>query len=237
MLFIQWKKQKDVPIAFPGNEIPDPIPESKQIAAGYPITLTFPITAKIKNASGTLKLDGKSLPIWFSSPEKPANPQYPYYQGSTINIIAHDVLKPKSTYEVEVSATVNGKAWSKRWTFTTISREKLVEDQVKTVFEKINYYRKKAGAVPLTLNPDLTKAAQAHADYLSINDLKDLQRTIRYSQRRSELTGVHKRRGKGGGLLTRGSSPHLMRLPCWIVGWHRFTIVLLFWNLLFGTVV
>src|ERR1700722_16890765 len=34
--------QKGVPVAFPGHELPDPIPDAHGAIAGYPVTASFP---------------------------------------------------------------------------------------------------------------------------------------------------------------------------------------------------
>ena len=46
--------QKGVPVAFPGHEVPDPIPEAHGGVAGFPITATFPRSVAVRKARATL---------------------------------------------------------------------------------------------------------------------------------------------------------------------------------------
>jgi uncharacterized protein YkwD len=111
--------QKDVPLAFV-EEIPDPIPESVDKKAGYPVTVIFAEGALVKDVKASLKDgDGKELAVWLSTPEKPAAADY---QANTVGLIAQEPLKPSMTYTVSVAARVTGKAWLKTWTFTTAGR-------------------------------------------------------------------------------------------------------------------
>jgi hypothetical protein len=111
--------QKDVPRAFV-EEIPDPIPGSVDKKAGYPVTVIFSEGALVKDVKASLKdADGKEVPFWLSSPEKPAAADY---QRNTVGLIAEDPLKPETTYTVAVSARVTGKPWLKTWSFTTAGK-------------------------------------------------------------------------------------------------------------------
>jgi hypothetical protein len=108
--------QKDVPPAFV-PEIPDPIPDSISNKAGYPVTAIFAEGALIKDVKASLKDgDGNEVPVWLSSPEKPAAADY---QRNTVGMIPKKPLKPGTTYTATVSALVRGKAWAKSWSFTT----------------------------------------------------------------------------------------------------------------------
>ncbi len=162
--------QKDVPPGFPGNEVPDPVPLAKDKVAGYPLTVTFPAGTRLRQATGRLlDADGQEVPAWFSSPETPANPQFKNYQGTTLCIIAKDLLQYGATYKVEMSANSNGQAWSRRWTFSTLSREKESEGLVPRVLAEVNVARRAAGLESLALDEELTKACHAHARYIARN--------------------------------------------------------------------
>jgi uncharacterized protein YkwD len=116
-------RQTEVPLAFPGNEFPDPIPQSRTQKVGYPITVTFPPGAPVKDVTATLKDDsGREVEVWLSSPERPANPNYPAHQRNTVCLIAKDLLRPNTTYTVAVSAEVGGQPWKQTWEFTTVKR-------------------------------------------------------------------------------------------------------------------
>jgi hypothetical protein len=110
--------QKDVPLAY-APEVPDPIPEHKDKPAGYPITVTFPDDKVVKDVTGTL-VDGanKDVPIYLSSPEKPAGGQG-QFQRNTICLFAQAPFKPNTTYTVSLKAKVDKQEWTKTWSFTT----------------------------------------------------------------------------------------------------------------------
>ncbi len=46
--------QTSVPLWFPGNEIPDPLPEAKNKLAGFPITLQFPLRTRVQSVRASL---------------------------------------------------------------------------------------------------------------------------------------------------------------------------------------
>lgn len=111
--------QKDVPLAFV-PEIPDPIPDSLNNKAGYPVTAIFAEGALVKDVKASLKdAEGNEIPVWLSSPEKPAAADY---QRNTVGLIARQPLRPRTAYTATVSALVRGKPWVKAWTFTTAEK-------------------------------------------------------------------------------------------------------------------
>src|SRR5260370_834010 len=94
--------QQEVPLVFAGHELPDPIPQSKGERAGYPITVTFPERARVKNVKATLRDDAsQEVAVWFSSPDRPVLPEH---QGTTVCLIAKRPLRPKTTYTVRMAA-------------------------------------------------------------------------------------------------------------------------------------
>lgn len=111
--------QKDVPRRFEA-EIPDPIPESPDKKAGFPVTAMFSEGALVKDVKASLKDgEGKEVAIWLSSPEKPAAADY---QRNTVGLIAQEPLKPSTTYAVTIAARVTGKPWLRTWSFTTAEK-------------------------------------------------------------------------------------------------------------------
>ncbi len=111
--------QKDVPLAF-SPEIPDPLPESADKKAGYPITAIFAEGALVKDVKAVLKdASGQEVAVWLSTPEKPAAADY---QRNTVGLIPKGPLKPATTYTATLSARVTGKAWTRTWTFTTVEK-------------------------------------------------------------------------------------------------------------------
>ena len=110
------ENQKDVPLEF-GGERPTPIPDDKDGKAGFPVTATFREDNTVADVTATLKDGaGKEVPVWLSTPEKPANPDG---QRNSVALIPQDPLQPGATYTVTIAAKANGKAWTKSWKFTT----------------------------------------------------------------------------------------------------------------------
>jgi uncharacterized protein YkwD len=162
--------QTRVSLWFPGNETPDPLPQTKDKLAGYPITLIFPQQTRVEDVVAHLSdKEERDIPIWLSSPENPANPQVPGSQHSTICLIAKKPLRPNTRYHVVVSATVNGAAWSAKWSFTTISEGEIHHEMAGTFLRTLNRLRRSAGLPPVPLVAERSKACAAHVRYLSQN--------------------------------------------------------------------
>ncbi len=105
--------QTGVPVAFLGNEIPDPAPNAAY-PIGYPITATFDRNANVKITSSHLRDPaGNDLPGISLTPS-----------GETENsfaFLANTPLQPSTTYRVELSGTVNGVAFHQTWRFATVA--------------------------------------------------------------------------------------------------------------------
>jgi hypothetical protein len=118
------KDQKGVPCLFSSGfpENPNPIPDNgSSRKAGHPITVSFfADRLNITGATATLKdEDGNEVPVWLSSPEKPA---VKGYGRNAICLIPKAPLQPNTTYEVRVACKQNGKEWKETWKFTTGER-------------------------------------------------------------------------------------------------------------------
>jgi uncharacterized protein YkwD len=162
--------QTRVPLWFPGNETPDPLPQTEDKVAGFPITLIFPPQTLIKEAAAHLSnKDENDVPIWLSSPEKPANPQFEGAQQYTICLIAKKPLRPNTRYHVEVSATVNDAAWSAKWDFLTISEGEIHHEMAGSFLRKLNRLRRGAGLPQIPLDAERSKTCAAHVRYLIQN--------------------------------------------------------------------
>ncbi len=162
--------QQEVPWIFPGNEAPDPIPESPDKLAGYPVTLTFAPLQKVRQVQAELKdEEGKAVLAWFSTPEKPANPRFAREQSNTVCLIPQKPLRPGCTYTVAVRAQVDGREWTDTWHFTTRGEEEDRRQNEQEALDRINHYRKLASLEPVTLNPARSAACRAHARYLAVN--------------------------------------------------------------------
>ncbi len=164
--------QMRVPLWFPGNETPDPLPEATAAnkLAGYPITLTFAPRTRVESVTARLSdKDESDIAVWLSSPEKPANPRYADAQRGTICLIARQPLRPNRRYTIEVTARIDGEPWSAKWSFTTLSDGEIRHETAGTLLRTLNELRRRAGLRPVPLDTELSKACAAHALYLGAN--------------------------------------------------------------------
>ncbi|HVS38156.1 MAG TPA: CAP domain-containing protein [Gemmataceae bacterium] len=168
--------QEGVPTAFPGHEVPDPIPEAKGGVAGYPATATFPPQVAVRKAHATLlDADGGEVEAWASSPQEPADPRHPRAQQNTICLIAKKPLAPGRSYTVSMSAESDGKKWAREWKFTTASADDGVRPPIDAFVKRLNGYRTAAGAGPVIADAALSVPCTAHARYMERNfDQKNL---------------------------------------------------------------
>jgi Flp pilus assembly protein TadD len=105
--------QAAVPVAFLGNELPDPVPPGGRYPTGYPVTLNFNTFASIRisasevrsNATGAV-LDSYILPATAAD-------------ENVLTILPKAPLAPKSGYHVHVTGTIDGVAFTRDWSFTT----------------------------------------------------------------------------------------------------------------------
>ena len=105
--------QKDVPPAFVGHEIPDPAPQGVSYPVGYPVTVQAGARSKLQVSSGRL-LDARGADV--QSVALAPGQQVEAFEWS---IFALQPLKPGTLYTVELNGTLDGQAYSKRWSFTT----------------------------------------------------------------------------------------------------------------------
>ncbi len=109
--------QKDVPAAFIGNEIPNPVPQTGAYPTGYPVTLQVGGADKLTVTSGRLlDAEGKEVPSYTLAPgtSNLGNNEWA--------LLARLPLTSGATYTAEVIGQINGRDFSKRWTFTVVSR-------------------------------------------------------------------------------------------------------------------
>jgi hypothetical protein len=108
--------QSGVPLEF-GSEVPNPVPGGA--GAGYPITIQFPPFDKITGVRATLMDErANDVGLYLSDPEHPASS---FGQYGVVSLIPKQPLRPESRYEVRVDAMWNGKATTRRWSFTTVA--------------------------------------------------------------------------------------------------------------------
>jgi uncharacterized protein YkwD len=180
--------QSRVPLWFPGNEMPDPLPEAKHKLAGYPITVTFPSRKRVESVAGHLNETGKgAVEVWLSSPEKPANPMFASSQQGTICLIAKRPLKPSTRYTVEVTATMDGRPWSATWGFTTMTEGEIHHEMAGRLLRTLNEHRRRAGLRPVGLDPERSLICAAHARYLGVNAPSDPM--LNWNEEKPDLPG------------------------------------------------
>ncbi|MBI4244809.1 MAG: hypothetical protein HY606_12030 [Planctomycetes bacterium] len=109
--------QKGVSIRFSNDELPDPVPGVNEVMFGYPITITFYNVNKVVAKKIELMNGSSQVDCYLHTPQKPSNPERPDF--TTICILPKVFLKSKTMYKVLVECEVDGKAFSKEWTFTT----------------------------------------------------------------------------------------------------------------------
>jgi len=156
-------KQQDVPISFAGGiEVPD------KLAAGFPISITFPVAMTAKDAQLELRDDkGKRFDGWRFTPESPLKQGD---QRNSIALIPKGLLASNTLYHAKASAQLNGKPWSLAWSFTTEDDSDRTGVWAKQVLARVNAYRKFAGLKPVTIDEKLSVGCLAHARYLVINE-------------------------------------------------------------------
>ncbi len=163
-------KQARVPLAFPGNEIPDPVPLAKDKLTGYPITMTFLGKGRPTRVRGWLEDEsGAPVEVWFSSPEGPANKAHARSQQNTVCLMAHRRLVPGLRYVVHVQAVVVGSPWSRTLSFTTMSEADVDGPLYGGALARLNLHRKATGLGEVALDEERSGACLAHARYVALN--------------------------------------------------------------------
>jgi hypothetical protein len=119
---------KGVPLAA-GAESPDALPRAERrdkngwAIAGFPLTVTFFGYDSVTKASGRLFVrKGKGweeVPVYFSSPEDPAQKAFFPDNLNTLCVMAKDHLRPRTRYKVAFRAVLDGKAWELEVPFET----------------------------------------------------------------------------------------------------------------------
>ena len=105
--------QVGVPIAFNGNEIPDPAPNASY-PIGYPVTATFDRNSSVTVGGFHLRdPSGTDLPGVTLLPNQPD-------MENSFAYMANVPLKPGTTYTADLTYTLNGKAGHTVWKFTTV---------------------------------------------------------------------------------------------------------------------
>jgi len=103
--------QRDVPAAWQGREMPDPLPPNTTYPVGYPITIQPIAFVPLAITQAELR-DGAGAPVAvYPNPQACGTDCYA--------LIAVAPLQAAATYSVYVAGTVDGVAFDKSWSFTT----------------------------------------------------------------------------------------------------------------------
>ncbi|EKD78248.1 MAG: SCP-like protein extracellular [uncultured bacterium] len=114
--------QLNVPILFHGNEEPDPLEAlGGTYPTGYAVSLIFPVGNTITDANVTLvDENGNNHPGYLRTPYEEDDPNASY-QGNAVLFMAEDPFDYGTTYTATVTATRDGEAYEKTWSFRTTS--------------------------------------------------------------------------------------------------------------------
>jgi len=116
--------QTDVPLAWLGNESPNPLPAGAQRPVGYPFTLQG-VSGKLAVTKAELRTaDGQVVPV-HPNPAGCAD-------ANCYTLIAISALQPSTVYIVEASGTVDGVAFQQQWQFTTAAASVAAADLTAT---------------------------------------------------------------------------------------------------------
>lgn len=104
--------QADVPAAFTGLEVPDPLPQGAITPAGYPISLEAGDSQHLSVTSARLVgPDGKEIPGYALAPGQALG-------ANQWAMVARQPLRPGARYTAEVTGTIDGANFTQHWSFT-----------------------------------------------------------------------------------------------------------------------
>src|SRR5215471_2746792 len=104
--------QSGVPTAFVDNEVPDPLPTGALLPVGYPVSLQVGGAQQLKVTTGRLLgPDGKEVQVLTFDPGN----QVGQNQWA---MVAKQPLTPGARYTADVTGTVDGTSFTRRWSFT-----------------------------------------------------------------------------------------------------------------------
>jgi hypothetical protein len=104
--------QADVPAAFFGNELPDPVPKGGAYPTGYPVTINFNPYAHVVIGSYAIS-DASGAPV-----EAYVLQPTPAGTENVLSMLPKSPLKAKGVYHVHVAGTIDGGPFSQDYSFT-----------------------------------------------------------------------------------------------------------------------
>jgi tetratricopeptide (TPR) repeat protein len=105
--------QAAVPVAFLGNELPDPVPPGGRYPTGYPVTLNFNPYVNVSTPAAEIREDatGKLVDCYILPATRA--------DENVLTILPKAPLASKGSYRVHIAGTIDGAAFTRDWTFTT----------------------------------------------------------------------------------------------------------------------
>jgi len=189
-LFYPAIDQKEVPLVYPANEVPSPIPpEAKSKEAGYAITVEFAFRVPITETTAQLRdAKGEAVEGWLSTPSKRAIAAYPQ---RSLCFLPKLPLKPDTRYTVTFKAELDGKPWQRTWSFTTLKEpNRFADDLDEKILARVNALRKAAGLSSVRLDAALSRGCQSHARYLSLNAKRPAGNGLAVHREDADLPGA-----------------------------------------------
>ncbi|HEV1997733.1 MAG TPA: Ig-like domain-containing protein, partial [Candidatus Dormibacteraeota bacterium] len=104
--------QTDVPAAFLGNELPDPVPPGGKYPTGYPVTLNFNQFVNVVTQVSEVRDPAGKVVAGYVLPATHA-------EENVLTILPREPLQKNTTYRVHVAGTIDGTAFARDWSFKT----------------------------------------------------------------------------------------------------------------------
>ena len=97
-----------------GNELPDPVPPGGKYPTGYPITLNFNPFVDVATSAEELRDPAGKAVDSYVLPATRA-------EENVLTILPRAPLQKQTTYRVHVVGTIDGRPFTRDWSFTTES--------------------------------------------------------------------------------------------------------------------
>jgi len=220
---------KDVPLVYPTGATKHPVPDAKaRDKAGYAVSALCWTNGDVADVEAKLrKKDGPDIECWRSTPAEPA---ISGIVQNAVMLIPKTPLDPGTTYDVSMSATIDGKPWKAAWSFTTEPPDARIGDRAATekkVLALLNAYRTTAGVGAVALDPALSAMCEKHAHYLRRNQGHPSTEGLGMHNEDAKLPGYTADGAKAGkaGVITLTHAP-LASVPGWIdTLYHRVPLL------------
>lgn len=114
MVVFPAEGQTAVPVAFVGNELPDPVPPGGKYPTGYPVTLNFNPFVKVTVSASEIRDAAGHLVDSYVLPPT-------HVEENVLTILPKAPLTAKTTYQLHVTGSIDGAGFTRDWSFTTES--------------------------------------------------------------------------------------------------------------------